>query len=89
MHNGDLPNGFEVETIIGKHFDANNKVEWLVKWMACGLCEATWVPLNIHCPDMVHMCEAQWCGGQQASQPKHQSKVMVTLDGTKMAFTMC
>ena len=51
---GDLPNGFEVETIIGKHFDANNKVEWLVKWMACGLCEATWVPLNnIHCPKVV------------------------------------
>ena len=36
---GDLPNDFEVETIIGKHFDDNNKVEWLVKWMACGLCE--------------------------------------------------
>ena len=44
--NGDLPNDFEVETIIGKHFDGNNKVEWLVKWMTCGLCEATWVPLN-------------------------------------------
>ena len=52
--NGDLPNDFEVETIIGKHFDGNNKVEWLVKWMACGLCEATWVPLNnIHCPNVV------------------------------------
>ena len=38
--NGDLPNDFEVETIIGKHFDVN-EVEWLVKWMACGLCEAT------------------------------------------------
>ena len=51
---GDLTNDFEVEAIIGKHFDANNKVEWLVKWMACGLCEATWVPLNnIHCPDVV------------------------------------
>ena len=24
---GELPNDFEVETIIGKHFDANNKVE--------------------------------------------------------------
>ena len=51
---GDLPNDFEVETIIGKHFDGNNKVEWLVKWMACGLCEATWVPLNnTHCPNGV------------------------------------
>ena len=39
--NGDLPNDFEVETIIGKHFDDNNNVEWLVNWMACGLCEAT------------------------------------------------
>ena len=27
--NGELPNDFEVETIIGKHFDDNNKVEWL------------------------------------------------------------
>ena len=51
---GDLPNDFEVETIIGKHFDGNNKVEWLVKWMACGLCESTWVPLNnIHCQNVV------------------------------------
>ena len=52
----DLPNDFEVETIIGKHFDGNNKVEWLVKWMACGLCEATWVTfINSHCPNVV--CE--------------------------------
>ena len=49
--NGDLPNDFEVETIVGKHFDGNNKVECLVKWMACGLLEVTCVPLNnIHCP---------------------------------------
>ena len=42
LHSSDLPNDFEVETIIGKHYDDdNNKVEWLVKWMACGLCEAT------------------------------------------------
>ena len=54
---GDLPNDFEVETIIGKHFDGNNKVKLLVKWMACGLCEATWVPLNnIHCPNVMCMC---------------------------------
>ena len=26
----DLPNDFEVETIICKRFDGNNKVEWLV-----------------------------------------------------------
>ena len=53
---GDLPNDFEVETIIGKHFDGNNKVEWLVKWMACGLYEATWVPPNnIHCPNVMHV----------------------------------
>ena len=51
---GDLPNDFEVETIIGKRFDGNNKVEWLVKWMACGLREAKWVPFNnIHCPKVV------------------------------------
>ena len=37
----DLPNDFEMETIIGKHFGDNNKVEGLVKWMACGLCETT------------------------------------------------
>ena len=54
--NGDLPNDFEVETIIGKHFDDNNKVELLVKWKACGLCESTCVPFNnIHCPNVV--CE--------------------------------
>ena len=85
---GELPNDFEVETIIGKHFSVNNKVEWLVKWMACGLCEATWVPLNsTHSPKVVHVCEAQWRGEQQAPQPKHQSKVMATLDGTKVAHT--
>ena len=50
---GDLPNDFEVETIIGKYFDGN-EVEWLVKWMTCGDCEATWVPLNnIHCQNVV------------------------------------
>ena len=43
---GDLPNDSGVEAIIGKRFDDNNKVEWLVKWMACGLREAMWVPLN-------------------------------------------
>ena len=31
VRTGELPNDFEVETIIGKRFDANNKVEWLVK----------------------------------------------------------
>ena len=43
-------NDFEVETIIGNHFDTNDKVKWLVKWMTCGLYEATWVPFNnIYC----------------------------------------
>ena len=51
---GDLPNGFEVETIIGKHFYANNKVEWLVKRKAYGLCEATYeCHNNIHCQNVV------------------------------------
>ena len=55
VYNGDLPNNFEVEIIIGKNFGGNNKVEWLVKWKACGLCEATWVSLNnIRCQNM-------WC----------------------------
>ena len=50
MCSGDLPNDFEVETIIGNHFDTNDKVKWLVKWMTCGLYEATWVPFNnIYC----------------------------------------
>ena len=54
MCTGELPNDFEVETIIERRFDGNNKVELLVKWMACRLCEATWVPLNnIHCPNVV------------------------------------
>ena len=54
--NIDLPNDFEVETIICKRF-GGNKMEWLVKWMACGLCEATWVPLNnILCPIVVYVC---------------------------------
>ena len=53
----DSPNDFEVETIIGKCFDDNNNVEWLVKWMACGLLEVTCVPLNnIHCPNVVYVC---------------------------------
>ena len=83
VRNGDLLNDFDVETIIGKCFDGNNKVEWLVKWMACGLCEATWVPLiNVYCPNFVRVCEAQWRGEQQTPQQKHQCKVMVTLDGT-------
>ena len=69
---GELPNDFEVETIIGKHFDGNNKVEWLVKWMTCGLREAMWVSLNnIHCQNVVCVCEAQWRREQQAPQPKH------------------
>ena len=55
MCTGDLSNDFKVETIIGKQFDANN-VEWLVKWMACRLCEAMWVPLNnIHCPNVMRV----------------------------------
>ena len=50
---GELPNDFEVQTIIGKCFDDSN-VGWLVKWMACGLCKATCVPLNnTHCPYVV------------------------------------
>ena len=88
MCTSDLPNDFEVETINGKHFDANNKVEWLVKWKACGLCEATWVPLNnIHCPNVVCVCETHQRDEQQAQQPKHQSKMMATLDGAKVAHT--
>ena len=56
MCTDELPYDFEVETIIGKCFYGNNEVEWLVKWMACGLCEATCVPLNnIHCPNVVHV----------------------------------
>ena len=52
--NGDLPNDFEVETIIGKRFDANDKVKWLVKWKAYGLCEATYECQNtIHCQNVV------------------------------------
>ena len=88
--NGDLPNDFEVETIIGKCF-GGNKVVLLVKWMACGLCEATWMPLNnIHCSNVMCVWEAQWRGEQQTSQPEHQSQVMVTLDGTKVAqHTTC
>ena len=39
--NGGLANEFEVEKIIGKRFDANNKVEYLVKWKGYGLREAT------------------------------------------------
>ena len=35
------------------------------------------------------VCEAQWRGEQQAPQPKHQSKVMATLVGTKVAHTQC
>ena len=86
---GDLPNNFEVETIIGKHFDGNNKVVLLVKWMACGLCEATCVPLiNIHCPNVIRVREAQRRDEQQTPQPKHQSKVMTTLDGTKVAHNV-
>ena len=77
---GDSPNDCEVETIIGKHFDANNKV----KWKGYGLCEATWVPLNnIHCPNVVCVCETHRRDEQQAQQPNNQSKMMATLDGTK------
>ena len=48
--NGELADEFEVEKIIGKRFDANNKVEYLVKWKGYGLREATWEPhKNMHC----------------------------------------
>ena len=40
--NGELADEFEVERIIGKRVDANNKVEYLVKWKGYGLREATW-----------------------------------------------
>ena len=40
---------------------------------------------NIHCPNVVHVREAQWRCEQQTPQTKHQSKVMATLDGTKVA----
>ena len=88
VRTGDFPNDFEVETIIGKRFDGNNKVEWLVKWMACGLCEATYeCHSTIPTVHMWYLCEAQWNGEQQAPHPKHQSKVMATLDGTKVTHT--
>ena len=61
----DLQNNLEVETIKGKHLDVN-KVEWLAKWMACGLCETTWDQARTSTEGMWCMCEAQWIGEQQA-----------------------
>ena len=68
VYNGDLPNDFEVETIIGKRFDANDKVKWLVKWKACGLCEATWVPLNNHSLNVVCVKHNDVVNNRQHSQ---------------------
>ena len=76
----------KVEKIIGKRFDANNKVEYLVKWKVHGLREATWEPCNnMHCPKLVCAYEAQWRREQQAAEAKLQSKRMATLDHTKVA----
>ena len=84
--NGELADEFEVEKIIGKRFDANNKVEYLVKWKGYGLREATWEPRkNMHCPKLVRAYEAQWRREQQAAEAKLQTKLMATLDRTKVA----
>ena len=86
MCNGELADEFEVEKIIGKRFDANNKVEYLVMWKGYGLREATWEPRkNMHCPKLVRAYEAQWRREQQAAEAKLQSKLMATLDRTKVA----
>ena len=83
--NGELADEFEVEKIIGKRFDANNKVEYLVKWKGYGLREATWEPRkNMHCPKLVRAYEAQWRREQQAAEAKLQTKLMATLDRTKV-----
>ena len=75
-----------MEKIIGKRFDANNKVEYLVKWKGYGLREATWEPRkNMHCPKLVRAYEAQWRREQQAAEAKLQTKLMATLDRTKVA----
>ena len=74
------------KSIVDKRFDANNKVEYLVKWKGHGLCEATWEPRkNMHCPKLVRAYEAQWRREQQAAEAKLQSKLMATLDRTKVA----
>ena len=35
------------------------------------------------------VCEARWRDGQQTPQPNHQSKVIATLNGTKLAHSTC
>ena len=58
-----------------------------MKWMACGLCEATWMPLNnIHCPNVVYVKHNGVVNNRHHNQ-NTKAKVMATLDGTKVAHT--
>lgn len=77
---------FNVEKIVDKRVDANNKVEYLLKWNGYDEKENTWEPKeHLNCPELIEAFELERARQDKERSKKRKSTSTPTPEVTKKA----